>query len=70
LTHLGRTRADMGEGCREKIDWEFVQFIWTYPRRGAPRRDAGIAKYGAHATVHRLTSDRQVRRFLNQAGFQ
>ncbi len=67
LTHLGRTRADMGEGCPEKVDWEFVQFIWTYPRRVAPRRDAAIAEYGAHATLYHLTSDRQVRRFLEAA---
>ena len=68
LTHLGRTRADMGEGCPEKVDWDFVQFIWTYPRRVAPRRDAAIAEHGAHAALYRLTSDQQVRRFLEMSG--
>ena len=68
LTHLGRTRADMGADCPEKVDWEFIRFIWTYPRRVAPRRDAAIAAHGAHATLHRLTSDRQVRRFLEMSG--
>jgi adenylate kinase family enzyme len=67
LSHLGRTRADMGEGCPEKVDWEFIQFIWCYPKRNAPRRDAGIAQYGAHARVVRLTSDRQIRDFLDAA---
>lgn len=67
LTHLGRTRPDMGEGCPEKIDWEFVQFIWNYPKLNAPRRDAGVAEYGAHARLVHLTSDRQVRDFLEQA---
>lgn len=68
LTHLGRSRADMGEGCPEKIDREFVVYIWTYPRRGAPRRDAAIARYGVQAALHRLTSDQDVRRFLEEAG--
>ena len=31
LTHIGRTRADMSEGCPEKVDWEFTRFIWNYP---------------------------------------
>jgi adenylate kinase family enzyme len=67
LTHLGRTRADMGEGCPEKVDWAFVQFIWSYPRRVAPRRDAAIARYGAHAAIYRLTSDAAIRRFIAEA---
>jgi len=63
-THIGRTRADMGEGCPEKIDWAFAWYIWTYQRRVAPRRDAAIAAHGAHAQIHHLTGDRQIRRFL------
>jgi len=35
LTYIGRTRPDMGEGCREKwtFDWEFFKWIVTWPRR-------------------------------------
>lgn len=29
LTYRGRTRPDLGEGCKEKIDWHFIQFIYT-----------------------------------------
>lgn len=29
ITNLGRTRSDIGEGCKEKIDWEFITFILT-----------------------------------------
>ncbi|AZN40988.1 DNA topology modulation protein [Paenibacillus albus] len=28
-----KTRPDMNEGCQEKIDWAFVKFVWSYPRR-------------------------------------
>jgi adenylate kinase family enzyme len=33
--NIGRTRSDMGEGCNEKIDWDFIKFICTtyYPRK-------------------------------------
>jgi adenylate kinase family enzyme len=31
LAHRGRTRQDVTAGCPEKIDFEFVEFIWTFP---------------------------------------
>lgn len=34
--YRGKTRPDMAEGCPEKIDWEFVKFIWTYPKKKRP----------------------------------
>ncbi|WP_100618192.1 topology modulation protein [Bacillus cereus] len=35
LMNIGKTRPDMGEGCKEKIDWKFIKFIYTsyYPRK-------------------------------------
>ncbi|RLQ93378.1 P-loop NTPase family protein [Falsibacillus albus] len=35
LKNIGRTRPDLGEGCKEKLDWEFLKFIWTtyFPRK-------------------------------------
>lgn len=26
----GKTRIDMAEGCEEKLDWEFLVWIWNY----------------------------------------
>jgi adenylate kinase family enzyme len=37
-THRGgRTRADMPAGCGEKIDFEFLEFIWTFRESYRPR---------------------------------
>ncbi|AMM91877.1 topology modulation protein [Peribacillus simplex] len=35
LSYIGKTRPDMGEGCQEKLDWQFVKFIMTtyFPRK-------------------------------------
>jgi adenylate kinase family enzyme len=35
IKNFGKTRLDMGEGCKEKIDWEFIKFIYKtyYPRK-------------------------------------
>jgi len=26
----GKTRPDLGEGCPEKIDWEFFKWVWNF----------------------------------------
>ena len=33
LQNKGQIRPDMAEGCPEKIDWEFLHWIWTYNRK-------------------------------------
>ncbi|MCF0148260.1 MAG: DNA topology modulation protein [Clostridium sp.] len=30
IKHRGKVRADMAEGCPEKIDLEFLQWIWNF----------------------------------------
>jgi adenylate kinase family enzyme len=33
LTHIGRTREDIGADCPEKIDLPFLEWIWNYEKR-------------------------------------
>ena len=30
LTSYGKVRPDMGEGCPERIDWEFLKWVWNF----------------------------------------
>ena len=30
LTGYGKTRPDMGEGCPERFDWEFLKYVWNF----------------------------------------
>lgn len=30
LTNYGKVRPDMGEGCPERIDWEFLKWVWDF----------------------------------------
>ncbi|MBO8157279.1 MAG: DNA topology modulation protein [Bacillaceae bacterium] len=32
----GKTRPYMGEGCNEKLDWDFVKWVWDYPKKKRP----------------------------------
>ena len=35
--YLGKTRPDMPTGCPERIDAEFLRWIWHYPTNNRPR---------------------------------
>lgn len=64
LRYRGRTRPDMAPGCPEQVTWEFLRWVWEYPKR----RRSGIlqrldAVRGEKAVVH-LRSAREVERFL------
>ena len=32
IFHMGHNRPDVGEGCNEKIDMEFIMWIWNFNR--------------------------------------
>jgi adenylate kinase family enzyme len=67
LRHLGRTRPDMAPGCPERLSWEFLTWIWEYPRR---RRPGILRKLDALAGTKRvviLRSPRAVAAFLRDA---
>lgn len=63
----GRSRPDMTEGCEEKIDLEFLKWIWDYR---ATRRPGILARLdelradGKRVVV--LRSPRETRRFLRR----
>jgi adenylate kinase family enzyme len=51
LAFRNSRRPDMGDGCPEKIDIEFLRWIWDYPKRNRPE----ILK-----KLHALNNDKQV----------
>ena len=44
LRWRGRTRPDLTAGCPERMSWEFVRWVWTYP---AERRPTVLARLRA-----------------------
>lgn len=64
LSHLGRTRADMGPGCPEKVDWEFIRFIWNWERRTRAKIEAGLDQYAPATPRIVLSSDREIDAFV------
>jgi adenylate kinase family enzyme len=58
--NAGRTRPDMGEGCPEKLDWEFLEYVWNYHDDNRPRLLARLAALPRDKRLVMLRSPRQV----------
>ncbi|HEV7318298.1 MAG TPA: AAA family ATPase [Ensifer sp.] len=68
LKHYGRTRPEMAPGCIEKVEWQFLEFIWTFEQKFSPRIVAGLAEHGPNVPVLQLKSRRQMQRLLDLLG--
>ncbi|MDR3495598.1 MAG: AAA family ATPase [Ancalomicrobiaceae bacterium] len=66
--HFGRNRPDMADGCPERLDLEFLAYIWSFRRRQVPRLAAALAEYGRHAHLHMLKTPRDTAHLLAALG--
>ena len=62
----GRSRPDMAQSCPERLTWEFVRWIWTYPNRWRPGILEKLRAVEPEEQVVVLRSPREVRRFLDR----
>ena len=64
LLHRNRSRPDMAEGCHEKLDWEFVRWVWDYSRQSRPRIVRLLQEHSQNKQILWLRSNAEVERFL------
>ena len=65
LTNRGKVRPDMGEGCPERIDFEFLKWVWNY-NRDKREHNYRLLNDSTHAETVVLKNRRMVRRFLSE----
>ncbi|MBQ9762099.1 MAG: DNA topology modulation protein [Oscillospiraceae bacterium] len=65
LTTYGTVRPDMGEGCPERIDWEFLKWVWNFNKNKRTYYYSLLSKT-THAKTIILKNRRQVKGFLRQ----
>ena len=65
LTTYGKVRPDMGEGCPERADLDFLKWVWNYNKN---KRESNyrLLNEATHAETIVLKNRRSVRRFLRQ----
>lgn len=65
----GRTRSDMGPGCPERLDREFLRYVWDFRRTQREKIVGLLEAYALRGVrVERLRSRREAARFLRSAG--
>lgn len=58
-----KSRPDMAEGCRERFDWEFLKYVWNFPRVTKPKIEARLEKM-KHFDLFHLKSDKEIEKFF------
>ena len=59
-----KTRPDMNEECPEKIDFEFMKWIWNYRKRGRRNTLIRIGKVKGHKEVLIVKNRNQAAKML------
>ena len=64
ITTYGRVRPDMGEGCPERIDLDFLKWVWNFNKNKRENYYRLLNEAEGVETIV-LKNRRMVRRFLN-----
>lgn len=69
IQYHGRSRPDITPGCPEQLTWEFIRFVWHYPRTRRPAIYQRM-QTATHLRTLVLQSPQAVDRFLAQLASQ
>jgi adenylate kinase family enzyme len=64
LKYRSTHRPDMAEGCNEKIDLEFLGWIWNFPKTTKPKIEERLKRFENEKNVIRLRSKKEVEDIL------
>lgn len=64
LREYGRKRVDMAEGCEERIDLDFLKYIWTWNRKVRPKVELALQHFAANTPIVKLRSDGEITSWL------
>ena len=67
LTTYGTVRPDMGEGCPERVDLDFLKWVWNY-NRNKRKRNYDLLHSANHAQIIVCKNRRDVRKLLKSLG--
>jgi adenylate kinase family enzyme len=68
ISYRRRERPDRAPGCPERLNRDFLRWVWRFPVEGRDEALAAVAEFGPAATFHRLRTQRDVTAFLTNAG--
>jgi adenylate kinase family enzyme len=68
IRSYGRERLEMAPGCPERLDWEFLRYIWNFEKKDTPKVVAGLKQFGPTVPVLQLKTRRDMRALLDLLG--
>ncbi len=66
LKYRNRTRPDMGVGCEERFDPDFLRWIWNYPKTIRPEILKRLEQLPKEKQVIILKSPKDVEQFIEK----
>jgi adenylate kinase family enzyme len=71
LTAKQKGRLDMAEDCHERLNMEYMGFlwwVWNYPKHSRPKVQSRLAEQSEGKQIFVLSSSAEVEKFLADAG--
>ena len=65
LQYMGKVREDMADGCKERLTWEFLLYVYNYPIQKRPEILSKLKQYQNTKTIIILENPHQVKTFLD-----
>jgi len=62
--YYNTNRPDMTVGCNEKVDLEFLGWIWSFPKKKKPKIEEKLKIFEKEKTIIRLRSPKEVENFF------
>ncbi len=66
--YAGKPRPDMAPGCPEKVEWQFLKYVWNYPKTRRPGVLARLEAMTEGKETFVLWGPDEVRDFLREVG--
>ncbi|MGW7776548.1 DNA topology modulation protein [Staphylococcus xylosus] len=66
--NINKTRLDMGKGCKERINFTFLKYIWNYPKYRKPFLLEKFRKLENEKTIFVLNNNKEIKNFKLQIG--
>ena len=64
LLYKKNVRPDMADGCQEKIDWEFLSWIWNFAKNTKPKIEKLLEQFKNEKKIIHLRSRAEVADFF------
>ena len=66
LMYHDKSRPDMNEGCPERLDWDFIKWVWSYNKDKKPEILKKLKMYSHLKNVIIFNNSSEVDKFISE----